>query len=80
MIAFIIKLKISLYTVFSLTIDKIDIDYRVLYYILNIRKYTIIKLAKYTIHTRKIKFFNRYTKIHTRINNLLIHEYTIHDF
>ena len=27
MIAFIIKLKISLYTVYSLTIDKIDIDY-----------------------------------------------------
>ena len=27
MIAFIIKLKISLYIVYSLTIDKIDIDY-----------------------------------------------------
>ena len=27
MIAFIIKLKISLYTVYSLTIGKIDIDY-----------------------------------------------------
>ena len=27
MIAFIIKLKISLYTVYSLTIDKIDTDY-----------------------------------------------------
>ena len=27
MIAFIIKLKISLLTVYSLTIDKIDIDY-----------------------------------------------------
>ena len=30
MIAFIIKLKISLYTVCTLTIDKIDIDYTVL--------------------------------------------------
>ena len=47
---------------------------------LNTREYTIKQLAKYTIHTRKIKCFNRYTKIHTRKDNLLIHEYTIHDF
>ena len=48
--------------------------------ILNTREYTIKLLAKYTIHTRKIKIFNRYTKIHTQIHNLRIHEYTIHDF
>ena len=52
--------------------------------IIEFRKYTNLHENTYTkfiytIHTRIIQIFFNYTKLHTRIINLAIHDYTIHE-